>query len=290
MRRLLWRWLRHLPDIDLQLTTRHGRLRVSNKDRGIGRILFLHREYEWATLLKALRLLEQLRGDRSAQRGMIIDAGANIGTVCIPLVRGGAFSGALAFEPEPRNYALLVRNVHDNDLAASIRCFNVALASSNGTGEMELSTNSGDHRLRAGVPLNPGSRYNEAARETIPVTVRRLDDVMTEVGLEPRDVQLLWIDVQGLEKHVLEGAERLVESGVPVVAEFWPYGLARTGVSADSYAEYIAAHFDCFYDLAEDAPVARPSVAIGPLFARYVGFKQFTDLLLVRRLHRARSV
>jgi FkbM family methyltransferase len=285
MRRVLWKWLHHLPEMEVQLTTPHGNLRVSNKDHGVGRILFLHREYEPTTILKSMVLLDQLGGRRSPHRQLMIDAGANVGTVCIAMVRCGAFSGALAFEPEPRNYALLVKNVQANGLAGSIRCFNVALSSSNGVGEMELSKrNSGDHRLRAGIPLDPRSRYNETARETITVAVRRLDDVTTEVGLDPRDVDLLWMDVQGAEKHVLEGAGRLVKAGVPVIAEFWPYGLARVGVSPASYAEYVTANFDCFYDLAEAAPVARPSVAISTLFESYAEFKQFTDLLLLRRL------
>jgi FkbM family methyltransferase len=283
IRRVLWKWLHRLPEMDLQVTTAHGTFCVSNKDHGVGRILFVHREYELPTILKSLVLLDQLAGRRILRRRLMIDVGANIGTVCITMVRSGAFAEALAFEPEPRNFGLLVKNVQANGLAASIRCFNMALSSSNGVGAIELSrNNSGDHRLRAGIPLDPRGRYNETARETMVVAVRRLDDVTTEAGLDPRDVGLLWMDVQGAEKHVLEGAGRLVKVGVPVIAEFWPYGLARAGVSPAGYAEYIAANFDCFYDLAETAPVARSSVTISNLFESYAECKQFTDLLLLR--------
>ncbi|HEU4369618.1 MAG TPA: FkbM family methyltransferase [Methylomirabilota bacterium] len=282
LRRLLWRWLHRLPEFELALDTKHGRLRVSNKDAGVGRILFLQREYELATIRKSVALLTQLEQGPLHSR-LMIDAGANIGTVCISMVRSAAFAGALAFEPEPRNYALLVKNVLGNGLGQSIRCFNAALSSSNSVGEMELSKNSGDHRLRAGVPLDPQARYREGSRTTIPVTVRRLDDMLAEAGVEAHDVALLWMDVQGAEKHVLEGAGRLVEAGVPVVAEFWPYGLSRAGVSPPAYAQYMAAQFTRFYDLSDETPAPQPCASIEKLFDVYAQFKQFTDLLLLPR-------
>jgi FkbM family methyltransferase len=279
---VLWKWLHRLPEFELPIETKHGRLRVSNKDDGIGRILFLRREYELATIDKAVALLGIVAGGASPRR-LMIDAGANVGTVCIAMVRSHVFTGALAVEPEPRNYGLLVKNVRANGLDGAIRCRNVALSSSNGVGQMELSKNSGDHRLREGKPLDPQARYKETSRATIAVPVRRLDDVMAEAGVTAGDVALLWMDVQGVETHILEGSPRLIEAGVPVVSEFWPYGLARAGVSPAAYTRYIAETFGWFYDLADEVPQATPSATVETLFARYAEFKQFTDLLLVRR-------
>ena len=99
---MLWKALHHLPEMELRLRTRHGPLRVSNKDRGVGRILFLHGEYEHGGIQKAVRLLRQVRSRWPPDGGLIIDAGANIGTVCISMVKNHLFSGALAIEPEPR--------------------------------------------------------------------------------------------------------------------------------------------------------------------------------------------
>src|SRR5437763_14362293 len=128
LHRMLWKALHHLPEMELRLRTRHGPLRVSNKDRGVGRILFLHGEYEHGGIQKAVRLLRQVRSRWPQDGGLIIDAGANIGTVCISMVKNHLFSGALAIEPEPRNYRLLARNVADNGLAGAIRCSELALS------------------------------------------------------------------------------------------------------------------------------------------------------------------
>jgi hypothetical protein len=35
------------------------------------------------------------------------------------------------------------------------------------------------------------------------------------------------MDTQGYEGHVLAGARRLLDSGTPLVMEFWPYGIKR---------------------------------------------------------------
>jgi hypothetical protein len=68
---------------------------------------------------------------------------------------------------------------------------------------------------------------------------------------------------------------------VPIVLEFWPYGLARAGVSARAFVDSIATHFTGFYDLADDLPVRQPTGEASRLFARYAHYKAFTDLLLV---------
>jgi hypothetical protein len=44
------------------------------------------------------------------------------------------------------------------------------------------------------------------------------------------EIDLVWMDVQGHEAHVLAGATCL--AGVPVVTEFWPFGLRRAGALA----------------------------------------------------------
>ena len=49
------------------------------------------------------------------------------------------------------------------------------------------------------------------------------------VHVEPNEIGLAWIDTQGHEGHVLSGASRLIQANVPIVIEFWPYGLKRSG-------------------------------------------------------------
>ena len=38
----------------------------------------------------------------------------------------------------------------------------------------------------------------------------------------------LFMDTQGYEGHILSGAKNLIEACVPIMTEFWPYGLKRS--------------------------------------------------------------
>ena len=276
LKRILWRALSRLPEFRITQRTRHGVLGFSSRDRGVGRILFTRGEYEYEQLERAVAL----GGFPSPGRGWLLDVGANVGTVCIALARRGAFARALAVEPAPDTFRHLVRNVARNRLGDAIRCVNAALSATSGTAELELSTNSGDHRVRVAGPL-AAERYHEHTRPLVRVPLRRLDDLLDEHGIGRGDVGLLWMDVQGHERHVLDGAPKLLASGVPLVVELWPYGLRRAGVEPEAFAEYLGARFRSYYDLGLAAPIARPTAELAASLGQLVSYKSFTDLLLV---------
>ena len=276
MRRLLWRALSRLPEIRITRRTRHGVLGFSNHDRGVGRILFMRGEYEYEQLERAVAL----GGFPAPGRGWLLDVGANVGTVCIALARRGAFARALAVEPAPSTFRHLVKNVARNGLADAILCVNAALSATSGTAELELSTNSGDHRVRVAGPL-AAEQYHEHTRPLIRVPLRRLDDLLDEHGIARADVGLLWMDVQGHEQHVLEGAPKLLAGGVPLAVELWPYGLRRAGVEPEVFAAYLGARFRSYYDLGESTPTARPTAELRAILGELPSYKSFADLLLV---------
>ena len=276
LKRLVWRALSRLPEFRITRRTRHGVLGFSSRDRGVGRILFMRGEYEYEQLERAVAL----GGFPSRGRGWLLDVGANVGTVCIALARRGAFARALAVEPAPDTFRHLVKNVARNRLGDAIRCVNAALSATSGTAELELSTNSGDHRVRVAGPL-AAEQYHEHTRPLIRVPLRRLDDLLDEHGIARGDVGLLWMDVQGHERHVLDGAPKLLASGVPLVVELWPYGLRRAGVEPEAFADYLGARFRSYYDLGQAAPIARPTAELPASLGPLVSYKSFTDLLLV---------
>jgi len=275
-RRFLWRALSRLPEFRIIRRTRHGVLGFSNRDRGVGRILFMRGEYEHEQLDRAVAL----GGFPARGRGWLLDVGANVGTVCIALARRGAFTRALAVEPAPDTFRHLVKNVARNGLGDAIRCVNAALSATTGTAELELSTNSGDHRVRVAGPL-AAEQYHERTRPLVRVPLRRLDDLLDEHGIARADVGLLWMDVQGHEQHVLEGAPKLLAVGVPLVVELWPYGLRRAGVEPEAFVEYLGARFRSYYDLGESTPPARPTAELPAILGELPSYKSFADILLV---------
>lgn len=275
LRRLLWSAITRLPEFRVTRRTRHGILGFSSRDHGVGRLLFLRGEYEYGQIERAAAL----GGFASGGRRWLLDVGANVGTVCIAFAREGVFTRALAVEPAPDTFRHLVKNVALNNLDQAIRCVNVALSATSGAAEFELSSNSGDHRVRVAGPLT-AERYSEHKRSLISVPVRRLDDLLDETGIERRDVGLLWMDVQGHERHVLEGAPKLLASRVPVVIELWPYGLRRAGVEPDEFVEYLGARFTSYYDLGLEAPSPRSTTELPALLRQLTHFKSYADLLL----------
>jgi FkbM family methyltransferase len=283
-RRALWEVLHRLPPRALTVRTRHGVLSIGNKDRAIGRLLFTWREFELDTIARAIRCAVRAGALAERNDGWLLDVGANVGSVCIPLVRRGVFTRAVAFEPEPENYGHLRRSLSLNGIGTGvIRPVNAALSSVNGAATLELAfTNSGDHRIRVEAPRSSHPDCREDERVLIEVPVHRLDDVVASLRIAREQVKLLWIDVQGHEAQVMEGAPALLAAGVPVVTEFWPYGLQRSGASGRNVAELLRATFTTFHDLSEDSPTPRPIAEIDSLFTRYAG-TSFTDLLLLSR-------
>jgi FkbM family methyltransferase len=159
----------------------------------------------------------------------IIDVGANIGCVTLPIAK--AFAGpVLSLEPARSSFTLLQDNLRLNGLTnVDARC----LAVSDRSGSARLShspTNSGDHRLAVGP--------NEHRTESELVNVVTLDSLITSRLPPPH---LLKIDVQGHELHVLRGASHLLSQPCLVIAECWPYGLRIAGSSMADLIDLIRA-------------------------------------------------
>jgi len=216
-------------------------------------------------------------------RGSFLDVGANIGLVSIPLAERRGVR-CLAFEPEPRNFRLLRRNIEAHGLAARIEAFNLALYSEKTTLSFELSpTNSGDHRVRSAAPAEGASEAEaESSRQLIQVPAERLDELVRAGELERPIV--VKVDTQGCEVRVLRGAERLLESVDYLLCEYWPYGLWRMGDTPEALDE-ILRRFACGAVLMDqDAP--EPLGPVDSLFARLKplvdngGVAAFADVLV----------
>jgi FkbM family methyltransferase len=184
------------------------------------------REGTWSPEIQAL-LAERLF---SQGRGTFLDIGANIGLVSIPLAERRRVR-CLAFEPEPRNFRWLERNIALHELGALFTTFNLALHSEAARLRMELSpSNFGDHRVRGVEVAERGPK-----RTSIEVPAGRLDDLVRVEDLPHPIVAKL--DTQGAEVRVLRGAERCLAHIDQMICEFWPYGLRRMGDSAKDLIE-----------------------------------------------------
>jgi FkbM family methyltransferase len=204
---------------------------------------------------------------------IMLDIGANNGRMSIPRVILGDIAQAYCAEPDPLNYAALVRNVVDNGLSGLVLPDNVAIGATNGTARLQHAKYPGGHHLVHDADVN----------HAVSVTCWRLDDWCERLSIDPNLVTYVKVDTQGWEVQVLRGAPRLL--GYRHIAwqlEVTPDLLAAAGDAAAELYRICSDRFTHFIDLAKEAegPRARPIVELEKALS-YLGERApQTDVIL----------
>jgi len=187
-------------------------------DDKIAATLISGRPYQRRHIDAALMILEQ--SGRLAPGGLFLDIGANIGTTTLYAMRSGRFSGAIAFEPEPHNHAILVRNIALNGLSGEVETIAAAAGAEAAEARLNIAA-----RNRGAHSLAPLVRATGAGR-TIDVRVTTADLALAQSRAQAVAqsraqslVTLVKIDVEGHELAVLEGMTSLLGFGVPLLVE-----------------------------------------------------------------------
>lgn len=180
---------------------RHGTFLYNANDRYVGHALETYGEYSEHETALLLRLLRP--GD------VVIEAGANIGALTVPLARAVGPEGlVLAFEPLPVVFHTLCANLALNALE-NTRAYPYALGRYDGDISIPkidyavMDNFGGKSPLSADTSAKPGPL-------TAPIT--RLDGFCKD--LTPR---LVKIDVEGMETEVLIGATELIRRARPLL-------------------------------------------------------------------------
>ncbi len=123
-------------------------------------------------------------------------------------------------------------------------------------------------------------------RCVIEVPLEPLEAVLRERRIHSCEVAFVWSDTQGCEAEVIASGTTLWETGVPLYAEFWPYGLEQQG-GAQQFVELAEGSFRSFIEAGElvaGRPVRRPlSVLRGLLAGSWWRTREewHTDLLVL---------
>jgi FkbM family methyltransferase len=253
--------------------TEYGHFVLDAKDRGVAETLFSFRGNDDLAVLESA--VETARHYQKLPANLsdlcFIDVGANIGTTTIPALARLGFGSALAFEPAPQNLRLLRANLALNDFDHTVKTVASAVGSEHATMTMWLGDqNHGDHRL-----WHRSDLHLQSMSETVQVKVVPLDDLLSETT----KVGLIWIDTQGFEGFVLDGASRTRASGTPFVTEFWPDGMKASN-SWDRYANIVSSA-TFLKDLRTGEEIMNPnSEALERLERKYTGINVYTDFLM----------
>jgi FkbM family methyltransferase len=151
------------------------------------------------------------------EEGNVLDLGANIGFMSVPMARKISRGKVFSFEPIPQNIKTLKRIRSYYELS-NIEIFETALGELNG--ELTMVMPVLYHVRFHGFSHVVESEADKSKGELFTVPVKRLDDIR-ELQILPK-INAIKIDVENFEYHVLKGAESLLKRHKPIIyCELW---------------------------------------------------------------------
>ena len=194
------------------------------------------------------------------KNNIVVDIGANIGyyTLLMALNQAKVFS----YEPEPKNFKLLQKNVNLNNFSSNVKLYNKAVSNYNGFSKLFLAkgapgmhtlsnnrfdSNSIDVNLinrRLGTTpfLEFINKVEQKTRKPIVIAAAMQDmsnvaNIVVEVTkLNLDKIDFAKIDVEGHELHVLEGMKILPTK---ILIEFNPLYLQASGKNYNDFFHFI---------------------------------------------------
>lgn len=199
------------------LETRHGRFLVRTGDDFITMNLCQKGEFEWHVVELIGRLVA------GAKSGVILDVGANIGTVTVPLAAAYPHLVVHAYEPQPKVMQHLQANCFLNEVE-NVVFHDYGLGMETQEVEVTLPDYKTDHNVGAFSMQPHVLEFSQEAQKTgkeDSLLVCRLDDEYD--FFDDPSVLCVKIDVEGMELDVLKGGEKFLKfhSYPPLVYENW---------------------------------------------------------------------
>ena len=178
---------------------------------------------------------------------VIFDVGAYQGNFIKNYLKSFPKAYGFLFEPYISSYEYLVNKYKCNE---RLLIYNCALSSKNGNFEVNINTKTYTNSLLELDPLASESWKNDELKhkEKIAVEVKTLDNFFLNTSVKKKRINLLKLDVQGLESEVLKGSFNLLTSELIdiIVIEML---VAPTYKSQSKLSEIFRTFEDCNYIL-----------------------------------------
>lgn len=166
---------------------------------------------------------------------VVIDLGANIGYFTLLAARlVGPRGQVYAFEPEPKNYSYLRKNIelnNYNQVVASQK----AVSDKNGTTQLFICDyDTGHHTINKQNGIEVYSRGREVKEKSIEIETITLDNFFKD---KEELIDVIKMDVEGAEALVLAGMDNILRKNkqIKMLVEFFPLLIENMGNSPQEF-------------------------------------------------------
>ena len=144
------------------------------------------------------------------------DLGANIGY--FSMIMAHARAEVFAFEPFPKNFKLLTRNIAENHFDERVRAFPAAVTNHSGTSRLHVDCQESDN---VGMFVSEGNGIVDGFRQ-LEIDTVELDSVVPE----GHRVDCIKMDIEGSEPRALAGMKKILMRDKPrIFFEFNPQAI-----------------------------------------------------------------
>lgn len=165
------------------------------------------RDHDWSFVQPVWE--KEIRDYFNLTEGVFIDCGAHIGKYTIMISRRlGGRGKVIAIEPDKDNYKVLLRNIELNN-CKNVIPLNIGLWKEKGKLKL-YDLDDKNTGMKSILPANTDFKIIE---------VDTLDSVLEK--LEQKSVDLIKIDVEGVEVEVIEGYKKVVKQKPNIIFESW---------------------------------------------------------------------
>ena len=145
---------------------------LNSDDKVLSKFLYINGTYDFSKFETAIEICYPNSALNPID--LVVNIGANIGSICIPAVNRNYTNKLIAIEPDPQNYRCLVSNIYINNLQDKITHYCNAISNENNK-ELELEQseyNFADHKISVS---NTDGVFSESKRDKIKVMSKTLD-------------------------------------------------------------------------------------------------------------------
>ncbi len=200
----------------------------------------------------------------------VIDVGANIGLYSIFLAKAVGPSGHVwSFEPFPPIMHYLKQNVKRNKLS-NVTTVEKAVAETKGTLDFYVFPAGYDVYNSLGASRREQENMNAVRKTQVDVTT--LDSFLDNAGVD--NIDILKIDVEGMEERVLQGAEHILHRSekVCILTEMYAPSAEQCGCSLNRIVKMMEKWGFTMFEIMSDGDIHR--VDIEELSSVYAFFKR----------------